>query len=464
VNLPVVTAMEDAIPSLLDAVEAIVLDDEVLLRASAPWSGRQEKFRMCLGLLLRALLRLLTRQSIDQVRQPVLAKHMQRAEAVFGRILRVTLVQNPTLIWRDLVSFAISLALCGRPGVAAIQRTDAICCLLQTLDKDDEHGVAFLNLLGTCVANAAASSPCCTALHDIMTQEDPEPWNNGDMRATMCLTMKALDLSALGTQAAVSAYAARAMPKGTPRFGGALYLPFVASWHPDLWRHCAVTAKVIVIGMSKATPDPSMRVVYSSYMAHLLYTSGVVNSNLLDEAVAGTSTMVEALLEAGLVKDVLAAHVQRFQKKANNSRSLITVDSEDDDLNVLAFVSGIVSETYPCRVFKAMCEAVPSVSRGSFDAALRRAGPEGDMVLGWLTNARAASNAEGNAVCATCGISKKGLARRTACILSDASKRAGVKLRFCKRCRGPHYCGQACQRAHWRSGHKTDCHDATNKV
>jgi hypothetical protein len=464
VNLPVVSAIEDAIPSLLERAEAIVLDDDVLSRASAPWSGRQEKFGVTLGLWLRALVRLLPRQSMDQVRQPLLARHMPRAAALLARIVRVTLAQNPPLIWRDLVTFAISMALCGRPGIAAIQRADAIRCLLRTKSEDDdEHAVAFLDMLGTCVANAATSAPSCTALHDIMTQEDTEPWNDNDVRAELCRAIKALDLRALGTRAAVGAYAARAMPNGTPRFGGAFYMPFVVSWHPDLWRHCAVMAKVIVFGLSDATRDPSLRVMHSSYMAHVLCTSRMVNAHVLDEPLAGTSTMVEALLEAGLVKDVLAAHVHRFQestRRPSTSTRNATTPGADEDLHMLAFLAGLVIETYPCRFFKALCEAVPSARGGDMDAALRRAGPKGEFVLEWLTEARLATSTKATTtVCATCGISNQGLAGRAACMLSDASARAGVKLRSCQRCKGAYYCGQACQRAHWRGGHKAECHE-----
>jgi hypothetical protein len=41
------------------------------------------------------------------------------------------------------------------------------------------------------------------------------------------------------------------------------------------------------------------------------------------------------------------------------------------------------------------------------------------------------------------------------CLAPEGSH--GVVLRACTRCKATHYCGRACQTAHWRAGHKQFC-------
>jgi hypothetical protein len=34
---------------------------------------------------------------------------------------------------------------------------------------------------------------------------------------------------------------------------------------------------------------------------------------------------------------------------------------------------------------------------------------------------------------------------------------AGSTMKRCGQCRVPRYCGAACQKKHWKAGHKTEC-------
>jgi hypothetical protein len=46
---------------------------------------------------------------------------------------------------------------------------------------------------------------------------------------------------------------------------------------------------------------------------------------------------------------------------------------------------------------------------------------------------------------------------RQQCILCGRGCEDGLKLRPCSRCKLAVYCGEECQRAHWKAGHKTKC-------
>ena len=41
------------------------------------------------------------------------------------------------------------------------------------------------------------------------------------------------------------------------------------------------------------------------------------------------------------------------------------------------------------------------------------------------------------------------------CLAPDGQH--GVALKACTRCKATHYCGRACQTAHWKAGHKQFC-------
>ena len=47
--------------------------------------------------------------------------------------------------------------------------------------------------------------------------------------------------------------------------------------------------------------------------------------------------------------------------------------------------------------------------------------------------------------------------RRKICANCGKEQGESVKLVVCARCKGAAYCGQICQRAHWKAGHKQVC-------
>jgi TPR repeat protein len=48
-------------------------------------------------------------------------------------------------------------------------------------------------------------------------------------------------------------------------------------------------------------------------------------------------------------------------------------------------------------------------------------------------------------------------AKECANCLAPEGQHGGVTLKACTRCKATHYCGRACQTAHWRAGHKRFC-------
>ena len=47
--------------------------------------------------------------------------------------------------------------------------------------------------------------------------------------------------------------------------------------------------------------------------------------------------------------------------------------------------------------------------------------------------------------------------REYTCAYCGAKCRITLSFQVCSRCRGPHYCSPACQKAHWKASHKHDC-------
>ena len=128
-------------------------------------------------------------------------------------------------------------------------------------------------------------------------------------------------------------------------------------------------------------------------------------------------------------------------------------------LQAVCSLRGNAATEFPRRVLAAAPGAVAALASTAARAALLRSGVASEQDLAAVLQSLRAAQAGGAAAAGpaeAAAPADHSLPPRC-CVCGEY----GVKLRGCGRCSRPglRYCGEACQRAHWRAGHRAECQE-----